>query len=150
MRVGRAATIEELRRMARRRLPRAVFDFIDGAADDELTLWWNCADFDRIAWRPRILVDVSDCSSATTILGTETPHPLIIAPTGLAALVWPLADALLAQVASGARVPLTISTSSSVRMEAIRKAAPDARLWFQAYPSRRGFVASLRCLWTFA
>lgn len=133
MRAWSAGSIEDLRQMARTRLPRAVFDFIDGAADDELTLRWNCADFDRIAWRPRVLVDVSKRDCGTTILGTRTSLPLIVAPTGLAALAWPQADAVLAQAAWAAGVPFTISTSSSVRMEAIREAAPEARLWFQAY-----------------
>jgi (S)-mandelate dehydrogenase len=129
----RAGTIDELRRMARTRLPRAVFDFIDGAADDELTLRWNSADFDRISWRPRVLVDVAKRDCSTTILGTRSALPLIVAPTGLAALVWAKADIALARTASAAGVPFTISTSSSVRMEAIRDSAPDARLWFQAY-----------------
>ncbi len=128
-----AATIDDLRQMARSRLPRAVFDFIDGAADDELTLRWNRTDFDRIAWRPRVLVDVAARESSTTILGARAALPLIVAPTGLAARAWAKADTALAGSATGAGVPFTISTSSSVRMEAIREAAPDARLWFQAY-----------------
>lgn len=133
MRVSNAASIQDLRQMARARLPRAVFDFIDGGADDELTLRWNCADFDRIAWRPRVLVDVSNRDCRTSILGHQTSLPLIVAPTGLAALAWPQADVALARAACASGVPFTISTSSSVRMEAIRDAAPQARLWFQGY-----------------
>lgn len=133
MRADEAATIDELRAMARTRLPRAVFDFIDGAADDELTLRWNHTDFDRIVWRPRILVDVVDRNCRATVLGQQASLPLVVAPTGLAALAWPNADALLARAAHAAGVPFTISTSSSMRIEAIREAAPQARLWFQAY-----------------
>lgn len=133
MTVDDVATIEELRQLAHTRLPRAVFDFIDGAADDELTSRWNCTDFDRIAWRPKILMDVANRTCGTTVLGRHTSLPLIVAPTGLAALVWPDADGALARCAHQAGVPFTISTSSSMRMEAIREAAPEARLWFQAY-----------------
>lgn len=133
MRAAEAGTIEELRGMARTRLPRAVFDFIDGAADDELTLRWNRTDFDRIEWRPKILVDVVNRTCGTTVLGQHASLPLIVAPTGLAALVWPNADAVLARSAHAVGVPFTISTSSSMRMEAIREAVPEARLWFQAY-----------------
>lgn len=131
--VSAAATIAELRRMARSRLPRAVFDFIDGAADDELTLRWNASDFDRIAWVPRILADVTRRDCSTEILGQPARLPLIVAPTGLAALTWAEADIHLARAAASAGVPFTISTSSSVRMEVIRERAPDTRLWFQVY-----------------
>jgi (S)-mandelate dehydrogenase len=139
-----AATIAELRARARARLPRAVFDFIDGAADDELTMGWNVADFDALEWRPRVLIDVSKRDSSAMILGARSSLPLIIAPTGLASLAWARADALLAQAASAAGVPFTISTSSSVRMEDIRRGAPDARLWFQVYLYKdRDLVRSL-------
>jgi (S)-mandelate dehydrogenase len=129
-----ASTVEELRELARVRLPRAVFDFIDGAADDELTLRWNVADFDALAWRSRVLVDVSTRDASCGILGSPARLPLIVAPTGLASLAWARADVVLAQAAHAAGVPFTISTSSSVRMEDIRREAPAARLWFQVYP----------------
>jgi (S)-mandelate dehydrogenase len=139
-----AATIAELRARARARLPRAVFDFIDGAADDELTLRWNVADFDTLEWRPRVLNDVSKRDSSAMILGARSSLPLIVAPTGLASLAWAQADVLLAQAASATGVPFTISTSSSVRMEDIRRGAPDARLWFQVYLYKdRDLVRSL-------
>ena len=139
-----AATIAELRARARARLPRAVFDFIDGAADDELTLRWNVADFDTLEWRPRVLNDVSKRDSSAMILGARSSLPLIVAPTGLASLAWAQADVLLAQAASSTGVPFTISTSSSVRMEDIRRGAPDARLWFQVYLYKdRDLVRSL-------
>jgi isopentenyl diphosphate isomerase/L-lactate dehydrogenase-like FMN-dependent dehydrogenase len=139
-----AATIAELRARARARLPRAVFDFIDGAADDELTMGWNVADLDALEWRPRVLTDVSKRDNSAVILGARSSLPLIVAPTGLASLAWARADVLLAQAASAAGVPFTISTSSSVRMEDIRRGAPDARLWFQVYLYKdRDLVRSL-------
>ena len=144
MRATDVSTIEDLRRLTRARLPKTVFDFIDGGADDELTLRWNSSDFDRIAWNPRVLVDVGRRDTSGLILGRRAAIPLIIAPTGLAALAWAGADAILAQSSSAAGVPFTISTSSSVRMEAIREAAPEARLWFQAYPYKdRSLLESL-------
>src|SRR5579871_1006003 len=144
MSITETATIAQLRTRARARLPRAVFDFLDGAADDELTLGWNSTDFDCLEWRPRVLVDVSKRDASTDILGARARLPLIVAPTGLAALAWARADVLLAQAAHAAGVPFTISTSSSVRMEDIRKAAPEARLWFQVYLYKdRDLVRSL-------
>src|SRR6185312_1682456 len=92
MNVVMADTIDDLRMLAAARLPRAVFDFIDGAADDELTLGWNARDFDKLAWRPRMLVDVSHRDCATRILNERADLPLIVAPTGLAALAWAGAD----------------------------------------------------------
>lgn len=133
MTVSAAATIAELRQMARSRLPRAVFDFIDGAADDELTLRWNSSDLDRIAWLPRVLADVTHRDGSAVILGRPARLPLIVAPTGLAALTWAEADIHLARAATSAGIPFAISTSSSVRMELIRERAPEARLWFQVY-----------------
>lgn len=86
MKTGQTGTIDELRLLARRRLPRAVFDFIEGGADDELTSRWNTADFDEIAWLPRVLVDVAARDRGATILGEPAALPLIVGPTGLAAL----------------------------------------------------------------
>lgn len=133
MSMAEADTIANLRDRARERLPRAVFDFIDGGADDELTQRWNVADFDVLEWRPRVLVDVSRRDCSATLLGSRSSLPLIVAPTGLASLAWARADVLLAQAAQAIGVPFTISTSSSVRMEEIRQGAPEARLWFQVY-----------------
>jgi isopentenyl diphosphate isomerase/L-lactate dehydrogenase-like FMN-dependent dehydrogenase len=144
MSLARAATIADLRFMCRARLPRAVFDFVDGGADDELTLRSNRADFDALRWRPRVLVDVSKRDCTARLLGQRSDMPVIVAPTGLAALVWPRADVLLAQAACEKGLPFTISTSSSVSMEEIRRGAPDARLWFQTYLYKdRDLVGSL-------
>src|ERR1700678_1615569 len=73
-----AATIAELRARARARLPPAVFDFIDGAGDDELTMGWNVADLDALEWRPRVLTDVSKRDSSAVILGARSSLPLIV------------------------------------------------------------------------
>jgi (S)-mandelate dehydrogenase len=131
--LAHAFCIEDLRRLARRRLPRAVFDFIDGGAESETTLRRNALDFDGITFAPRVLVDVQHRQLAAPVLGVVSRLPLIVAPTGLAALVWPRADVALARAAHASGIPFTVSTSSSVRLESIREAVPEMRLWFQVY-----------------
>jgi (S)-mandelate dehydrogenase len=126
-------TIDDLRVSARRRLPRAVFDFMDGAAEDETTLARNRADLEELRFNPRVMVDVSKRDLSTAILGQSVPLPMAIGPTGLAALVWPNADIALARAAQKAGIPFTISAASSVRIEDIAAAVPGARLWFQVY-----------------
>lgn len=114
-------------------MPRAVFDFFDGGAEDEITLRRNRAALDRIEFSPRIMVDVSKRDLGVPIFGRPAAFPLIVAPTGLAALGWPQADIALARAAGKLGVPFVVSTSSSVRLEDIARAAPDTRLWFQVY-----------------
>ena len=130
MRLERVQSIADLRRIARRRLPRAAFDFFDGGAEDETTLRRNMRAFEAIEFSPRIMVDVSMRNLAIPILGKAATFPLIIAPTGLAALGWPQADIALARAAGKLGVPFVVSSSSSVRLEDIARSAPDTRLWF--------------------
>jgi (S)-mandelate dehydrogenase len=137
-------SIEGLRRHARQRLPKAVFDFFDGGAETEATLRRNISDLADLVLVPRYFVDVERRELGTTILGRPAALPLIVAPTGLAALGWPMADVALARAAARAGIPFTVSTSSSVTIEEIARGAPDARLWFQVYPYRdRDLVRSL-------
>lgn len=139
-----ADTIEALRLRARRRLPRAVFDFIDGGSDAEVTLRRNRDDLAAVSFMPRQPRDVSGRDLSTRIVGAGSALPLVIGPTGLAALGWPQADIALARAARDFGIPFTISTASSVRMEAIAAAAEGARLWFQVYIYRdRDLVRSL-------
>ena len=128
-----ADSIAALREIAKRRLPQPVFDFMDGGADEEITLRANLEHLRQVEFRPRYLRDVAVRDSVIDILGVPADLPLIIAPTGLAALGWPAADVLLARAAAKRRLPFVISTSSSVRMEEIAAAAEGARLWFQVY-----------------
>jgi (S)-mandelate dehydrogenase len=83
------ANIEDLRKLARRRLPRALFDFIDGGAQDEVTLRANQSDFHRFALLPRVLTDVSNRDQSVTVLGQKLEQPLILSPTGLPGMLWP-------------------------------------------------------------
>lgn len=142
--LGALRTIGDLREAARRRLPRAVFDFIDGAAEEELTVRRNRSDYQDVEFAPRGLVDVSRRNLATSILGIPATMPVIIAPTGLAALAWPAADIALARAAGACGVPVTVSMCSSVRLERIAEAAPSSQRWFQIYVFRdRELVQSL-------
>ena len=104
--------IEDLRAAARRRLPRALFDYIDGGAEDERTLRANHADFGRYVFRPRVLVDVSTRDQATTVLGERIASPLILAPTGFTGVFWPRGEAVAARAAGDKGLVFTASTMS--------------------------------------
>ena len=127
-----AYSIEDLRLAAMRRLPRAVFDFIDGGAEDELTLRGNRAAFERVRLLPRVLVDVSKVETQAQILGKPSKLPIIIAPTGAVGFGWRGGDIALARAAAAAGIPCSLSTSATATIEKIAEAAPG-RLWFQAY-----------------
>lgn len=127
-----AYTISDLRRMARRRLPLPVFDFIDGGAEDEVTLRRNTGDFASLTLRPRALVDVSTRHLATTVLGTPVASPVLFAPCGLARLAHREGELAAARAAAAAGTIFTLSTSSSYSIEEVGKAATGPQ-WFQLY-----------------
>ncbi len=142
--IATATSIVHLREMARARIPRAVFDFIEGGAEQEITLARNIRDLQEIVLLPRYLRDVSNRELGTSLLGRSSALPLIVAPTGLAALAWPQADLAIARAAAQAAIPFIISTSSSMRLEEIVASVPDARVWFQTYLYKdRALVESL-------
>jgi (S)-mandelate dehydrogenase len=141
--VSDALSIEDLRRAARRRLPRAIFDFYDGGAEDELTLRDNRAAFERVRFLPRTLVDVSNVETLSEILGKPSALPLAVGPTGAVGFGWPLGDVAIARAAAAAGIPYTLSTSATASIERIAREAPG-RLWFQAYIfKQREFTAKL-------
>ncbi|HEX4262407.1 MAG TPA: alpha-hydroxy acid oxidase, partial [Acetobacteraceae bacterium] len=129
--LARAHNIADLRRLARRRLPRGIFEFVDRGSEDELSLRENRSALDRIKLRPRVLVDVSGRSMDATILGQTHAMPLAIAPTGAAGLVWHEGEVALARAAAKFGVPFTLATGSITGIEKI--AAAGGRLWFQLY-----------------
>ena len=131
-RVLRAWNIEDLRRMAKRRLPRAVFDFFDGAAEDELTLRANRAAFERVRLLPKMLSGVDRIDTSTSILGARSGLPIAVGPTGGIGFGWPFADVGVARAAAAAGVPYTLSTMATASIERIAREA-GGRLWFQAY-----------------
>lgn len=132
MRYQDAINIEDLRGIARQRLPRFVFSYVDGGAEDELTLGGNRAAFARLRFRPRTLVDVSKRDNSTRLLGAPSTLPVVVGPTGLNGLCWRDGDLELARAASSAGVPFAMSTVSMNLVEDIARAAPG-RLWLQAY-----------------
>ena len=128
-----ALSIADLRLLARRRLPRAVFDFIDGGAGDEVTLRDSEAAFRDWVLLPRVAVDVSRRSMQTTIAGNRSELPLVLAPTGLAGFFWPSGEMAAASAAAAAGIPFCLSTNSVASIEAVAKAVPDGERWFQLY-----------------
>jgi L-lactate dehydrogenase (cytochrome) len=131
-RLSRAISIDDLRRLARRRLPRAVYDFIEGGAGDELTVTRNRAAFERLLFEPRILVDVSKREQSTVVLGERVATPVILSPTGMAGLSWPKGEVAAARGAHDAGTIYTLSTHSSCSIEEVAAGAPGP-LWFQLY-----------------
>jgi len=135
-RLLRAWNIEDLRRLARKRLPRAVFDFFDGAAEDETTLCANRAAFERVRLLPKMLAGVAQIDTSTRILGAHSKLPIAVGPTGGIGFGWPFADVGVARAAAAAGIPYTLSTMATASIERIAREA-GGRLWFQAYIFRR-------------
>jgi (S)-mandelate dehydrogenase len=133
-----AYNIEDLRAMAKRCLPKGVFEFVDRGSEDELALRNNRAAFERIKLSARTLVDVSQRGQGIELFGHRLNMPLAIAPTGVAGLMWYQGELELARAAAAAGIPFTLATGSMTAMETIAEQAPG-RLWFQLYmwPDRR-------------
>jgi isopentenyl diphosphate isomerase/L-lactate dehydrogenase-like FMN-dependent dehydrogenase len=132
LKAPRAHSIEELRAAARRRLPRVVFDYVDGGAEDCVTLRANREAFEAIRFAPRTLVDVSRRSQQVRLFGRGYDSPFGIAPLGASGLCWHDADVALARAAHAANVPFTLSTHSFVPVERVAREA-GAAPWFQLY-----------------
>jgi L-lactate dehydrogenase (cytochrome) len=142
-RLSRAASVADLRRIARRRLPRGVFDYIDGAAEDERTLEANAAAFTRTTFRPRVLRDVGAVEPRTTLLGKPLAFPLVLAPTGFSRIADPQGELAVARAAERAGLPYTLSTLATRSIEEVRDVSAG-RLWFQVYVWRdRGLVKEM-------
>jgi (S)-mandelate dehydrogenase len=135
MDVKKALSISDLRSIARRRLPRFVFDYVDGGSEDEVTVQANRESFERLRFRPRTLVDVSQRSLRATILGGPSKLPVIAGPVGLLGLSWRHGDMEMARAAASAGVPYGVSTVSMDSLEDIARVV-GGRLWFQCYVFR--------------
>ncbi len=122
----------DYRNRAKRYLPRAIFDFLEGGAEDERCLARNRTALDNILLCPRSLQDVSKCNLSTMLFGQKIAAPLIVGPTGLNGLFRPDGDILLARAAASANLPFVLSTPSSNSIEEVAKAT-NANLWFQLY-----------------
>jgi L-lactate dehydrogenase (cytochrome) len=127
--------IADLRQAARRRLPKAIFDFIDGGAQDEVTLRANEADFQKLSLMPRVLTDVSQRDQSVTLLGQRLEQPLILAPTGMPGLLWPNGALEAAKAADTAGIGFCLSTMSTSSIEAV-SAVSKRPTWFQLYVMR--------------
>jgi L-lactate dehydrogenase (cytochrome) len=135
--------IMDLRELARRRVPRAFFEYGDRGSYDEVTIRENRLAFDRIKLRQRVMIDVDDRSLATAIVGQPVSMPLAIAPTGLTGLQHGSGEIHGARAAAKAGIPFCLSTMSICSIEQVR-AAVDAPFWFQVYVMRdRGFTREL-------
>jgi L-lactate dehydrogenase (cytochrome) len=135
--------IEDLRQLAMRRAPRAIFDYVDRGSYDETTLRANRADLDALTLRQRVMIDVDNRSLKTTMLGQSVAMPVALAPTGLTGIMHPNGEILAARAAQAFGVPFTLSTMSICSIEAVRAAVAEP-FWFQLYVMRdRGFAASL-------
>ena len=124
--------ISDLRRLARRRLPRVVFDYIDGGADGEVTLRENCRAFEDVVFRPRCAVTTPAVDLRTRVLGHELQLPILLAPVGSSRLFWPRGEAAAARAAGKAGTAYILSTLSGTRLEEVR-AASEGPCWYQVY-----------------
>jgi L-lactate dehydrogenase (cytochrome) len=141
--LSRVANVDDLRHLAKRRLPGGVFDYIDGGAEDERALSANVSAFARVTFRPRVLCGVSDISIAAPILGAVSAYPLVLAPTGFTRIADPDGELAVARSAARAGLPYTLSTLGTRSIEEVR-AVSDGRLWFQVYAWRdRGLVKEM-------
>ena len=130
---ARAASIQDLRAMAHRRLPRFALEYLEAGAGNEGALAGNLAAFHRWRFVTRALVDVSDRDLGRTLFGARLPFPLVVAPTGLNGVFRHRADSLLAAAAAKAGVPFVQSTMSNDSIDEVAAAAPGLRHWFQLY-----------------
>ncbi|MBX9631134.1 MAG: alpha-hydroxy-acid oxidizing protein [Burkholderiales bacterium] len=138
-----AYNISDLRDAARRRLPKTIFEFIDGGAFDEVTLRANRADFEKRRFMTRVLTDVSICERSTTIIGTPASAPLVLAPTGLAGILHRRGELSASRAAHAAGVPYCLSTMSTCSIEQIAQAS-EVQRWFQLYVLRdRGITKTM-------
>lgn len=124
--------IADYRELARRRLPKMVFDYLEGGAEDERGLAHNRDVFQHIRFKPKRLVDVSKRDLSTRILGRKQSLPLLIGPTGLNGSLWPDGDLALANAAARADIPFVLSTASNMSIEELAKRS-DGEHWFQLY-----------------
>jgi L-lactate dehydrogenase (cytochrome) len=142
-RLGRCANVDDLRRIARRRLPGGVFDYIEGGAEDERTLRANSSAFANTTFNPRVLCGLQSVDISSKVLGTPVPYPLVLAPTGFTRIADPQGELAVARAAAKAGLPYTLSTLSTRSIEEVRNVS-DGRLWFQVYAWRdRGLVEEM-------
>ena len=132
-RLSRALTIADLRAVARRRTPRAAFDYTDGGAEAETSMRRATEAFERVEFRPRVLRDVTAVDTTTTLLGRPSALPLAFAPTGFTRMMQHEGERAVVRVAEQVGIPYALSTLGTTSIEDVAAAAPGARRWFQLY-----------------
>ncbi|MDW3219544.1 MAG: alpha-hydroxy acid oxidase [Acidimicrobiales bacterium] len=151
-RLRSVADVADLRRLAERRLPGGVFDYIDGGAEDEQTMADNAAAYRHIGFHPRVLRDVSNVDTSTSLLGRVMPMPLVLAPTGFTRIADPQGELAVARACARVGIPYTLSTMGTRSIEEMAAASDsvpwagegERRLWFQVYVWRdRGLVQEM-------
>ncbi len=142
-RLRKAANVADLRSIARRRMPRGVFDYIDGGAGDERALQRNSTAFADWELRPRVLRDMAKVDTSTTLFGDPLPMPLILSPTGFTRIADPQGELAVARAAARAGIPYTLSTLATRSVEEVTAVSTGPK-WFQVYVWRdRGLTADL-------
>jgi L-lactate dehydrogenase (cytochrome) len=142
-RLSMVSNVADYRRLARRRLPRGVFDYVDGGAEEELSLRRNREAFRRLEFRPRVLRDVGAVDTSTTLLGRRLPVPVVLAPTGFTRIATPGGELDVARAAARAGLPYTLSTMATRSIEEVAGVSGGPK-WFQVYVWRdRGLVKDL-------
>ena len=130
--ISRAVNIQDLRTLAKRRLPKVVFDYLDGGADDEITMRANSQVFSDVTFRPRHAVSFPECDMRTRVLGQDLSLPFILAPVGYSRLMHPLGEIAAARVAGQNGTAYILSTISAHALEKV-KAASTGPVWYQLY-----------------
>jgi isopentenyl diphosphate isomerase/L-lactate dehydrogenase-like FMN-dependent dehydrogenase len=128
----RVVNIEDLRHLAQRRLPAAVFDYLDGGAEGETTLRENCRAFDALTFRPRNAIAVPNCDLRSRVLGTDLSFPALLAPVGYSRMMHPRGELAAARGAGAAGIPYILSTISGHKLEDV-KASTTGPVWYQLY-----------------
>ncbi|MEM7342350.1 MAG: alpha-hydroxy acid oxidase [Actinomycetota bacterium] len=142
-RLQRAANVDDLRAMAKRRLPGGVFDYIDGAAEDERALARSQNAFGAVDFRPRVLRDMSQVDYSATVLGRRIPFPFVLSPTGFSRIADSQGELSVARAAARAGLPYTLSTLGTRSIEEVA-AVSDGPKWFQVYVWKdRGLVKEM-------
>jgi len=138
--ISRAINIADLREIARHRIPGFVFEYVEGGAEDEVTLRGNREALEALRFVPRTLVHTTGRHQRTTLLGQEIPTPLVVAPTGGNGLLYPQGDSCLARAAAALGIPFCLSSVSTTRLEDIATHA-GGRLWMQLYVLKNRAIA---------
>src|SRR5579859_947941 len=133
---ARVVTADDFRRRARRRTPRSVFDYVEGAAEREVAMRRAVDAFERVVFHPHVLRDVATVETATTILDRAASLPVVFGPTGFTRMMHAAGEPAVARSAGRAGIPYVLSTLGTTSIEQLAEAAPATNRWFQLYVSK--------------